>query len=109
MKLEKFLGHAFAFCGALLIVLLVGWLVTAEIVATATGKEYTEEKFWIAEQYYCETNGMEAHQYISQQCSLFGCVEVERTKCVGDNRETKIDYSDEIFCHYTMEGDLGWC
>jgi hypothetical protein len=52
---------------------------------------------------------MTAKEYVSQSCSLFGCVDVEKTKCVGNGNEKLIDYDDAIFCQYTLKGDYGWC
>jgi len=109
MDWNNFLARSFTYLFAVLIVLLVGWIVSDAVLSSATGDEYTPEKFWVQEQYYCATYGMVAQEYITNQCSLFGCVEVERTKCVGDLREKKIDYEHEMFCKYTIRGDFGWC
>ena len=104
-----FFEKAFTFIIALLIVLLVGWMVVDTTLESAVGNSYTEEKWWIAEQYHCAKQGMEAEQYLAERCSFFGCHTAELTKCVSDNRELKIDYDDEIFCQYTLKGDWDWC
>ena len=108
----KLLERIFTSCLVLVGILIVGlitWNVTIDVMGSATGEQYTEEKWFIAEQYVCAKQGLEAQQYIGQSCSLFGCVDREKTKCVGHNIEKKIDYEDPIFCQYSMKEDFGWC
>lgn len=109
MNWKNFLIVSFKILFTLFVVLGIGLIVIDSIIHTATGDSYTPEKWWNAEQYYCATQGMEAHQYISNQCSLFGCVDIEKTKCVGENKEKMINYKDKIFCQYSLSGDLGLC
>lgn len=106
--LEKIFTSGLVILGVLFIG-LVTWNVTIETMGAMTGETYTEEKWFEAEQYFCATKGLEAQQYIGQSCSLFGCVDTEKTKCVGHNIEKKIDYGHDIFCQYTRKGDFGWC
>ena len=104
-----FFERAITFIIAILIVLGVGWLVLDTTLDSAVGNSYTDEKWWVAGQYHCAKQQMVAEEYLAERCSLFGCHTAQLTKCVGDNREKKIDYTDEIFCQYTLRGDWGMC
>ncbi len=99
----------FMMCLSVFIVGLVGFFVTDAMLDSAVGEHYTEEKWFAAEQIHCVSQGMEAVEYVGQNCGLFGCIDVEKTKCVGTNREKLIDYDDKIFCKYKLAGDYGWC
>jgi len=87
-----------------IIIVLMGVVMFA-LVLDSYGKQYTEEKWNIAEQYYCSSHyGMKAKHVVST-----GRIIVENTICVGENGERKINYNDDIFCQYTIMGDLGLC
>lgn len=110
MKDAMILNRIFVVCVALFIVLFVFYLVLDTTLSIATGKTYTEDLWFAAENNYCQMNGgYTAVQYIAQSCSWAGCHDVQKTKCVKDNQQKIIDYSDDIFCKYTLKGDYGWC
>lgn len=91
------------------IVVGMGFLVVEKILDTASGEEYTAQKWFAAEQYYCESQGMVAQEYIGQNCGFFSCIDVEKTMCVKGKNERMIDYKDKVFCRYKLAGDYGMC
>jgi len=97
------------FAISLIITLVVGYFVADTVLGNATGEEFNNNKWSYEENKYCSGIGMRAVEYISVECSLFGCQNIERTKCVGSSGEKKINYNDKIFCKYTVKGDLGLC
>lgn len=109
MNWEKFWARAFTFLFALLIVLGVGYFVFDATLESAPGEYYTPENWKMAKELHCMQQGMELEIYIGQNCGFFGCTDVEKSKCVGDRVEKKIDYDDPMFCRYTMKYDWGWC
>jgi hypothetical protein len=94
---------------AIVLFLLIGYIVTDSVFESSAGSKYTDGNWLLAEQYYCATQNMVAQEYVGQSCSLFGCVDVEKTRCIGNGNEKLIDYDNPIFCQYTMKGDYGWC
>lgn len=92
-----------------LIIVVVGYFVFHSIIYTALGYKYTESKWLDLERQYCAGFGLQAYEYVYNACSLFGCWDIEKTKCVGTDREKLIDYDNKMFCELTMAGDYGLC
>lgn len=91
------------------LILLVGFFVFQSLSYSASSRDASPSSVRVAEQSFCAKNGGRAVQYIAQSCGLFGCMDVERTKCVGSFGESKIDYSSSEFCTVSIREDLGLC
>jgi len=75
--------------------------ISSKVLEYPTGDAYNDGAWHKAEQQFWTMKNMNTKYYISTECSLFGCTD-------GYNDEM-IDYSDKIFCKYSVKGDLGWC
>lgn len=98
-----------SFLVSTLIVFCVGVSVVDGVTSSTYGLSYTPEKWWNEEQAYCANKNATATEYIATRCSLFGCIDIQRTKCVTENREFQINYNTKEFCKLTMKGDLEKC
>ena len=79
------------------------------LIKSRPGTEYTPEKWWDAEVQYCSQKNMTAVQKVVGSGGILGPTTKEITICAKDNKETKIDYDNPLFCKYTAAGDLNRC
>jgi len=107
--MKKILQLIFGILMTIAIITVTSFAVIEDVTSSVPGQSYTPGKYWELEQAYCEEKNATAVEYIGQSCGLFGCVDTQKTKCVSENREFRINYDRKEFCELMMKGDRGKC